>query len=292
MEKKNLNIGIIYTTIGSLWWGLLGTFFFQYISFAGTIEIVVHRTFWTCIILFITTLYLKKIDILKKILFDKFFIFILLITSLLILANWTTWIYAVSTKRIIDASYGYFIFPIINILFGYFFFKEEINKKRFVSIILVIISSLFLLFNFNSFPWLGILVAIFWSLYNLLRKKINVDTDVGLFIESLFILPLAIIFFYFIYKNNLNDFSLIYPFNMFLLFLAGPMTVIPLFFYIKGLEKAGMGVSGMIFFLTPTCQFLLGYFYFNEPFSIDKMVSFILIWIAVFIYIRDLYEKN
>ena len=292
MEKKNLNIGIIYTTIGSLWWGLLGTFFFQYISFAGTIEIVVHRTFWTCIILFITTLYLKKIDILKKILFDKFFIFILLITSLLILANWTTWIYAVSTKRIIDASYGYFIFPIINILFGYFFFKEEINKKRFVSIILVIISSLFLLFNFNSFPWLGVLVAIFWSLYNLLRKKINVDTDVGLFIESLFILPLAIIFFYFIYKNNLNDFSLIYPFNMFLLFLAGPMTVIPLFFYIKGLEKAGMGVSGMIFFLTPTCQFLLGYFYFNEPFSKDKMISFILIWFAVFIYIRDLYEKN
>ena len=292
MEKKNLNIGITYTTIGSLWWGLLGTFFFQYISFAGTIEIVVHRTFWTCIILFITTLYLKKIDILKKILFDKFFIFILLITSLLILANWTTWIYAVSTKRIIDASYGYFIFPIINILFGYFFFKEEINKKRFVSIILVIISSLFLLFNFNSFPWLGILVAIFWSLYNLLRKKINVDTDVGLFIESLFMLPLAIIIFYFIYKNNLNDFSFVYPFNMFLLFLAGPMTVIPLFFYIKGLEKAGMGVSGMIFFLTPTCQFLLGYFYFNEPFSIDKMVSFILIWIAVFIYIRDLYEKN
>ena len=292
MEKKNLNIGIIYTTIGSLWWGLLGTFFFQYISFAGTIEIVVHRTFWTCIILFITTLYLKKIEILKKILFDKFFIFILLITSLLILANWTTWIYAVSTKRIIDASYGYFIFPIINILFGYFFFKEEINKKRFVSIILVIISSLFLLFNFNSFPWLGVLVAIFWSLYNLLRKKINVDTDVGLFIESLFILPLAIIFFYFIYKNNLNDFSLIYPFNMFLLFLAGPMTVIPLFFYIKGLEKAGMGVSGMIFFLTPTCQFLLGYFYFNEPFSKDKMISFILIWFAVFIYIRDLYEKN
>ena len=292
MEKKNLNIGIIYTTIGSLWWGLLGTFFFQYISFAGTIEIVVHRTFWTCIILFITTLYLKKIDILKKILFDKFFIFILLITSLLILANWTTWIYAVSTKRIIDASYGYFIFPIINILFGYIFFKEEINKKRFVSIILVIISSLFLLFNFNSFPWLGVLVAIFWSLYNLLRKKINVDTDVGLFIESLFMLPLAIIIFYFIYKNNLNDFSFVYPFNMFLLFLAGPMTVIPLFFYIKGLEKAGMGVSGMIFFLTPTCQFLLGYFYFNEPFSIDKMVSFILIWIAVFIYIRDLYEKN
>ena len=146
--------------------------------------------------------------------------------------------------------------------------------------------------NFSSFPWVGILVALFWSIYNLLRKKINVETDIGLFIESLIILPFVISVLIFIYKTNNNDFSLLDPTSMFLLFLAGPMTVIPLFFYIRGLENTGLATSGMIFFITPTSQFLLGYFYFNEPFSYEKFISFIFIWIAVFIYMKDLYENN
>ena len=292
MENKNLKNGIYYATIGSLWWGLLGTYFFQYISYAGTVEVVVHRSLWTCIILFLTTIYFKKWPHFKKIFLDKKNLFILFITSILILANWTTWIYAVSTNRIIDASYGYFIFPILNVFLGFLFFKEAMNKKRMISIIIVILSSIFLLFNFESFPWVGIFVAIFWSVYNLLRKKIDVDTDIGLFIESLFALPLALVFLYFIFQNNFNNFSTNEPLSIFLLFLAGPMTVIPLFFYIKGLEKAGLSTSGMIFFITPTSQFLLGYLYFNEPFSPEKLISFIFIWIAVFIYMRDLYENN
>ena len=137
----------------------------------------------------------------------------------LIFSNWAVWIYAVSTERIIDASYGYFIFPILNVFFGFIFFNEIINKKRLLSIIIVLIASIYLLFNFNIFPWLGFCVAIFWSIYNLLRKKINVETDIGLFIESLFVLPLTIFFLYFIYLNNFNNFSINEPISMFLLFL-------------------------------------------------------------------------
>ena len=151
---------------------------------------------------------------------------------------------------------------------------------------------MYLSFNLISFPWVGIVVAILWATYNLLRKLINVDTDIGLLIESLFILPIALIIFYFIVQKGLNDFSLSSPKNMFLLFLAGPMTVIPLFMFIKGVEKCGLSASGMIFFITPTSQFLLGYFYYNEPFSTNKLISFIFIWFAVLIYLRDLYENN
>ena len=292
MRNKKLKNGIYYATVGSLWWGLLGTYFFQYLSYVGTIEVVMHRSFWTCIILFLTTIIFKKWNKFTKIILNKKNLIILFFTSILILANWTTWIYAVSTERIIDASYGYFIFPILNVFFGFIFFNEIINRKRLLSIIIVLIALIYLLFNFKLFPWLGFCVAIFWSIYNLLRKKINVETDIGLFIESLFVLPLTIFFLYFIYLNNFNNFSINEPISMFLLFLAGPMTVIPLFFYIKGLEKAGLGISGMIFFITPTSQFLLGYLYFKEPFSLEKLISFIFIWIAVFIYMRDLYENN
>jgi chloramphenicol-sensitive protein RarD len=230
--------------------------------------------------------------LLKKIISDKKKLLILAITSLLIFGNWTVWIYAVATNKIIDASFGYFIFPIISVFFGFLFFNERLNKKRIISISLVVVSTTYLFLNFSSLPWIGITVALLWSVYNLLRKKINVNVDVGLLIENLFIFPLSIVIFYLIFKNNLNDFSLSNPTLMALLFLAGPMTVIPLFLYIKGVALSGLGPSGMIFFITPTGQFLLGFFYYNEPFSTQKFLSFILIWIAVFIYLRDLYEHN
>ena len=292
MKIKNFNKGILSSSLGSFWWGFFGTYYFQYISFIGTIEIVVHRSIWTCLILLFTTTFFKKWNLFKKILFNKKNFFVLILTSILIFGNWTVWIYAVSTNRIIDASFGYFIFPIISVFLGYIFLNEKLNKKRIISLLLVIIATIYLLFNFSSLPWIGFTVAFMWSTYNLLRKKINIDTDIGLLIESLFILPIAILFFYFIFQSNQNDFTLTNPTLMFLIFLAGPMTVIPLFLYVKGVELSGLGPSGMIFFITPTGQFLLGFFYYNETFSIHKFLSFILIWIAVSIYLKDLYEHN
>ena len=287
---KSFNKGIISSSLGSFWWGVLGTYYFQYISFIGTLEVVVHRCIWTTLILFFTTFIFGKWNLFKKIILNKKTTLILFITSILIFGNWSIWIYAVATNKIIDASFGYFIFPILSVFFGYLFFKEKLNKKRIISIFLIVLATLYLLFNLDVLPWVGFTVAFLWSLYNLLRKKINVDTDIGLFIESLFILPIALIIFYLIFKNNLNDFTLSNPSLMALIFLAGPMTVIPLFLYIKGVQLSGLGPSGMIFFITPTGQFLLGFFYYNETFSTEKFISFIIIWIAVFIYLKDLYD--
>ena len=292
MKLSKFNQGILSSSSGSLWWGFLGTYYFQYISFVGTLEVIVHRCIWTSLILLFTTIIFKKWNLFLKILKNFKNLFILIITSILIFFNWTVWIYAVETNRIIDASFGYFIFPILSVFFGYIFFKEKLNIKRIASFLLVIISCAYLFINLKTFPWIGLTVALLWSTYNLLRKKINVESDVGLFIESLFILPIAFIILYFLVENNSNNFTLSNPSLMLLLFLAGPMTTIPLFLYIKGVQLSGLGPSGMIFFLTPTGQFLLGFFYFNEPFSIQKFISFILIWIAVFIYLKDLYENN
>jgi chloramphenicol-sensitive protein RarD len=146
--------------------------------------------------------------------------------------------------------------------------------------------------NYNSIPWVGLVVALSWGFYNLLRKKINVDTDIGLLIESLFILPFALFTFYLIAQKGLNDFTITNPSLMLILLLAGPMTVIPLFLYVRGVELCGLGPTGMIFYITPTFQFILGFYYYNEVFSLHKLLSFILIWIAVFIYLKDLYENN
>ena len=292
MKITNFKKGLLSASLGSFWWGILGVFYFKYFSFVGHLELVIHRCLWTALVLILTTIYYSKWDLFLKTIKNSKNIFILFFTGILIFANWAIWLYALSTNQIIDASFGYFIMPILSVLFGTIFFKEKLNNKKIISILLVFISIIYLLYKFNSVPLVGISVGLAWSIYNLLRKTINVDTDIGLLVESLFILPFAIIVFYFIVRNNFNDFSFSNPSLMFLLILAGPMTIIPLFLHIKGVELAGLGPSGMIFYIVPTLHFILGYFYYNEPFSNDKFISFILIWIAVFIYLKDLYENN
>ena len=291
--NKEFNKGLLLAGFGSFWWGFFGVLYFKYITFIGYIELVIHRCLWTTLTLILTTFFFSKWDIFFKIIKSKQNLIYLFISGFLIFINWGVWIYAIATNRIIDASFGYFIMPILSVLLGYIFFKEKLNNKRIFSITLVILSILYLIFvSLKSLPWVGIIVALSWGFYNLVRKKINVDTDIGLLIESLFILPIAIIVFYMIAAKGYNDFSLSNPSMMLIILLAGPMTVIPLFLYVRGVELCGLGPSGMIFYITPTLQFLLGFFYYDEVFSFNKLVSFIIIWFAVIIYLRDLYETN
>ena len=291
--NKEFNKGLLLAGFGSFWWGFLGVLYFKYITFIGHIELVVHRCLWTTFTLIITTFLFSKWHIFFDIIKNKKYLIYLFFSGLLIFINWAVWIYAIATNRIIDASFRYFMMPILSVMLGYIFFKEKLNKKRIFSIILVIISILYLLVvSFKSLPWVGLIVALSWGFYNLIRKKINIDTDIGLLIESLYILPFALIAFYLIASNGYNDFELSNPPMMLFIFLAGPMTVIPLFLYVRGVELCGLGPTGMIFYITPTLQFLLGYFYYDEAFSLTKLVSFIFIWIAVIIYLKDLYETN
>ncbi len=291
--NKNFNKGLLLTSLGSFWWGFVGVIYFEFVAFIGHVELVVHRCLWTAVMLVLTTTFFSKWDIFAKIISNKKNLIALFVSGFLIFINWAVWIYAVATERIIDASFGYFIMPIISVLLGYIFFNENLNSKRIISIILVLISIFILIFfNLKSLPWVGIIVALSWAFYNLVRKKINIDTDIGLLIESLYILPFALIVFYLITINGLNDFNFSNLNLSLLLLLAGPMTVIPLFLYVRGVELIGLGPTGMIFYITPTLQFLLGFFYYNENFSLVKFVSFIIIWIAVIIYLKDLYETN
>ena len=291
--NKEFNKGLLLAGFGSFWWGFFGVIYFKYIAYIGHIELVVHRCLWTAFILILTTLFFSKWSVFFRIVKRKSNLFYLFISGFLIFINWGVWIYAIATNRIIDASFGYFIMPILSVMLGYLFFKEKLNKKRVFSILLVILSILFLIIvSVKSLPWVGLIVALSWGFYNLVRKKINVDTDVGLLIESLFILPFALLAFYLIASKGYNDFQLSDPSMMLFIYLAGPMTVIPLFLYVRGVELCGLGATGMIFYITPTFQFLLGYFYYNEPFSLIKLVSFIFIWIAVIIYLKDLHETN
>ena len=287
MKKKTLN-GILSSGFGSLWWGVIGVLYFKTVSHVTPLELTVHRTVWTAFLLIFSISIYKQwnqvFDIIKNV---KIF-FWLILSGILIVTNWYTWIYAVTTNKLLDAAFGYYIFPILSVFFGILFLKESHNIMKLLAIGLVMIAVLYLLIDIKSTPWIGLIVAFTWSFYTLIRKKINVSTDLGLFIESVFATPFAIVAFYFIVETGNNYFSITDIGMSFWLFLAGANTLIPLWFYLYGSSLAGLGPAAMIFFLAPTGQFLLGFYYFGEVLDLNKLISFIIIWIAVAIYLRDL----
>ena len=118
--------GIILTGLGSIWWGVIGVIYFKYISFAGHIEVVIHRSVWTTVTLIITTLFFSKWKIFFELIGNKKNLVILFFSSFLIFINWSVWIYAVTKDQVIDASFGYFIMPIISVFLGHIFFKEKV----------------------------------------------------------------------------------------------------------------------------------------------------------------------
>ena len=289
--KKNLFKGISFTVGASLWWGIIGVIYFKFVSYASPLELTIHRTIWTALLLVITTSYYEKWSEFKKIIKYKINILIFFFTGLLVSINWFTWLYAVSTNNLLDSALGYYIFPILSVFLGIIFLKEKYNRNKIISVILVILSLIYFLIKLGEVPWIGITVALTFSLYGLIRKKIKVSTDMGLLVETLLLSPIAIFLFVLLFKNNLNFFSTNEPLLSFYLFWAGLMTLIPLFWYTKGFRLIGIGPASMIFFLTPTAQFLLGLYYLNEPFVLDELISFIFIWLAVIIYLNELRKE-
>ena len=289
--KKNLFKGISFTVGASIWWGVIGVIYFKFVSFASPIELTIHRTIWTALLLLITTSYYSKWSEFKNVIKRKINILILLITGLLVSLNWFTWLYAVKTNNLLDSALGYYIFPILSVFLGIIFLNEKYNRNKIISVCLVILALLYFLIKLGQIPWIGITVALTFSLYGLIRKKVKVSSDIGLLIETLILTPIALLLFVFLIQNNLNVFSLDEPVLSFYLFWAGLMTLIPLFWYTKGFELIGIGPASMIFFLTPTAQFLLGLYYFNEPLILDELIAFIFIWIAVIIYLNELRKE-
>ncbi len=290
MKKNNLN-GSLLTIGASLWWGIIGVIYFKFVSFANPIELVVHRTIWTAFILIITTFLFSKWKVFFKVLKNIKTLILLLVSGFLVMINWLTWLYAISVNKLVDASFGYYIFPLFSVFFGIVFLKESYNRNKIFAVILVFFSILYLILQYKVIPWIGLTVAISFSVYGLIRKKIKIESDIALLIETLLLSPLAIITFLYLVRLDLNTFSLNEIKLSFFLLFAGPMTLIPLYLYTKGLELVGIGSASMIFFATPTSQFLLGTLVYGETIDVHKLISFIVVWTAVFIYLNEIRKE-
>ena len=261
--------------------------FFHAINYVPPIEVALHRGLWSFIFLFFILLTFTKLDNFYSIFLSPKKLIILSTTAILISINWTGFIYAVSINKVQDASMGYFITPMISICLGYLFINEKITYLKILSVFLMFCSIIFLFITIKSFPYIALIIGTTWGIYGLLRKKINVPPETGLLYECFIITLFSFPYLLYIYINKTGFFLNYNSFTSTLLVLTGLVTIFPLFFFNLGLKKIPLGLTGVLFYLAPTFHFITSIFILNEKLNINKLIAFIIIWMAIMIFIYD-----
>ncbi len=275
--------GIIFAVMAFTFWGMV-PIYFKAVSSVSATEVLAHRIIWSVVFLSVMIVYTKQFKQFIYIIRNKKKLKILFITSILVSTNWLVFIWAVLNNKITEASLGYFINPIINVLLGILFFKEKLTKYQALAIFFAILAVFNELISFGSIPVLSLTLAFSFGFYGMLRKKIALSSVPGLLIETLIMSPIAVIYFIYLVSTSKNSF--VYPpdYTSLLLVSAGFITVIPLLWFNAAATRISMAKLGFLQYIGPSISFLLGVLIYKEPFNENKMITFLLIWIALLIF--------
>ena len=286
-----MNRGIILIVSGYLLWGLF-PIYWALLNHVNPSEVLLHRVVWAVPILFVI-IYLKSSwhDNFKASITSRNEILFLLFTATLIAINWGMYIVAVNLGRVVEGSMGYFLAPVISMMGGYIFFRERISRLKQWSALLASMGALYYVFSSDSFPWLGLILGLSFAFYGLARKAMVTSAVPGLYVETLLLLPVAFVFTIWMYLSQEVSFLNVNLTTDVLLILAGLVTVVPLALFTIGAKLLPMTTVGILFFITPTIQFLVGYLLHDEPVNIDQLFGFVGVWIGLILYCYALNRK-
>ena len=266
--------------------------FFDQIKYVPSLEVAMHRGLWSFVLLFILLFFLNEIKDFIGLFNSSRKIIILSITGMLIAINWTGFIYSVSIKQVQDASLGYFLTPMISVVFGFLFLNEKLNINKVISVILMLIASLIIFLSQGNFPFISIVIGTTWAVYGLLRKQIKVSPATGLLYESGFISIFALPYLIYLSLLDIGYISIAINFTTIMLILTGAVTIFPLFFFNLGLKYIPLGLAGVLFYIAPSFHFITSLFVLGENMEFEKIIAFILIWIGVAIFIYDVIKDK
>jgi chloramphenicol-sensitive protein RarD len=280
MNKKK---GVIYAVAAYVMWGL-APMYFKLIDFIAAPEILVHRIIWSFALLIIITGVIKKWTAVQQVIKQPRTLLILLGSSVLLCCNWGLFIWAVNNDRILDASLGYYINPLLNVLLGVLFLGERLKRLQVAAFTLAAIGVLIQVIGFGSVPWVSLILATSFAFYGLIRKTIAVDSLTGLLIESTVMLPLA-----FIYWINFADSSAVnmmdnsWTLNL-ILIIAGVVTTAPLLCFIAGAKRIQYTTMGFLQYIGPSIMFVQAITLYDESVGADRWLTFAMIWLSLIAY--------
>ena len=276
-------IGIFYAIWAYALWGVLPVFW-KVLKAVPATEIIGHRMMWSAITMLVVLRYKYHWRWLRGAVKDPVTLLTFSATACLLAINWLTYVWAVDSGHVVDASLGYFINPLLTVLLGVVFLRERPRFWQWVAIVVAAIGILYLSINYGVFPWIGLTLATTFALYGLLRKTATLNAVEGLWLET------AILFFpalaYLIYLERLGASSFGHvgaTINLFLA-LTGLVTVIPLLLFAAAARRIPMTHLGLLQYIAPTLQLLLGVLVYRESFTTMRLIGFVFIWSALVIY--------
>ena len=287
-----MRTGIINATLAFLCWGLF-PIYFHALHDVPPSQILAHRVLWSLLFLAIVLSMRRQWQWLPAVLRQPRVIASFVASAFLLSANWLVYIWAVNNGHVIEASLGYFINPLVNIMFGYLLLKERLRAGQWAAIGLAALGVAWLTWQAGTVPWIALILAATFGAYGLMRKTAALGALEGLSLETMVLFPLALGYVIWLSLNGQNSFiNSAADSTRWLLVAAGPITAIPLLLFAAGARTIPLSVLGLLQYISPTIQFLLGVWLFHEAFSAERMVGFLLIWSALALYAAEGLWRN
>lgn len=291
-DKNTTLMGFWFTVASFLIWGVLPIYWKELIHFNAFI-ILGHRIVWSMLFTLVLLVLLKRFSELKNAYNTPKNFILVLCRALCLGGNWLVYVWAISINQILQCSLGYFITPLTVVFLGYIFLNEKPTKRQTFSLLLVFISVLNLIFNYGHFPWISIAIALTFGFYSLLRKTSVMESLPGLNSEvAVLFLPALLYLIFSDYHSSWSTYNDISLKMVVMLMGTGIVTAIPLLFFAFGIRKIHISTAGILQYITPTSTFFIGAFMYNEPFTKSQLISFVIIWVGIAIYISDLKRKK
>lgn len=274
---------IISAMMAYVLWGIL-PIYWKALKEVSPLYILSSRIFWSFIFCVIFVTIIKKWPGIKTILLDKKKFIYCILSGIMVSLNWYTYIWAVNANFIIDASLGYYINPLVVVLFSALFFGERFNKWESLSVLLALVGVVFITLKIGKFPVVAIVLALTFALYGVFKKKLNASPIVSLILETAVVAPFAFVAILYIESQGQGVIALGNPMVTALAVLAGVVTAIPLLLYAKGVQEISFSLLGFFQYITPTIMLFLGVFLYGEAFSTGDLIGFGFIWVALIIF--------
>jgi chloramphenicol-sensitive protein RarD len=275
--------GVLYAISAFSFWGMVPIYFKQ-VADVSPLEVLAHRILWSMVLLLIFLIASRRFGLVGSIFRDPKQRKMLLLSSLLVSANWLIFIYAVGHSMILETSLGYFINPLISIFLGYLFFGERMGRRQWIGVGLVFVAVLIQLVVVGSLPIISLGIALTFAFYGVVRKYAHVPSIPGLFIETLMVLPLAIGYLIYLYMTSSLSFGSSDAYTNVMLSLAGFITVLPLLWFNAATIRIPLTLIGILQYIGSSLAFLIAILIYHETLDTIMLLTFVLVWIAIIIF--------
>lgn len=283
--QTEAKLGISLAVGCYIFWGAFPLYWDVLTGFGlGPDQVLAQRIVWCSVFALFLLAVSKQYKVFLAAITQPNVLFIFFLSALTLSVNWMTYIYGISIHRVLDTSLGYFMSPIVSILLARLFVGERINRSQLLAVILAGAGVVWLAFLSGDFPWLALILSGTWGIYSLFRKKVRLAVIPGFALETLLMLPFALLYLAWLNHQEMLVFSDLSTLQMSVVVSTGVVTALPLLLFAAAVKRSSLGTISILQYISPTIQFLIGLLIMNEAFDLTRFFGYLLVWLAVIVF--------